>query len=236
MRSFRVDVLFQHPLLCAPCPTRPGAVDLDNYTAVKLSHLCDQLHLLVARLRLKQGPISGLEIAIHFSSPTVKESSSLLSMALPAAVQILLNPFRRLCKISRSEVSSIAVGDSQNGKANILLPGWMAPETRHYYDELLGRWSQELSGPLPSTGFIGVLEGYWRLANLIFNIDHNCGAEPIFNELPGLLVAAKRARETGDLENLGRVWERVTALWFTSVREQRAAQSKITLSILVPSE
>jgi hypothetical protein len=68
IRSFRVEVLFQYPVLSSP--VKPGTVVFDSYTAVKLPHLCDQLHLLVARLLLKQGPIfraSKLPSSFHAS-------------------------------------------------------------------------------------------------------------------------------------------------------------------------
>jgi hypothetical protein len=141
IRSFRVEVLFQYHLLSAPCPDKPDALVFDSYTAVKLSQLCDQLHLLVARLCLKREPISRLEIATDFSYPNLGPLSALMSMKLLAAVQVLLNPFRRLCKVDSPRVFSIAICDSQDHKVNILLPGGMAPESLSHYNEFLERWS-----------------------------------------------------------------------------------------------
>jgi hypothetical protein len=88
----------------------------------------------------------------------------------------------------------------------------MALELRSYYDEFLERWSQELSSPQPSSKFVRALEGYWRLANLVSNIEHHCSAEPTFQGLAGLLANAKTTREVGDLQNLGKVWDQVAAL------------------------
>jgi hypothetical protein len=151
------------------------------------------------------------------------------------AVQVLLNPFRRLCKVDRPRVFSIAICDSEDHKINILLPGGMAPESRSYYDEFLERWSQALSSPQPSSKFVRALEGYWRLANLVSNIEHHCGAEPTFQGFPELLANGKIAREVGDFQNLGKVWDQVAALWFKYLQEQGFLQSRITQSILVPS-
>jgi hypothetical protein len=160
IRSFRVQVLFQYPVLSSP--VKPGTVVFDSYTAVKLPHLCDQLHLLVARLRLKQGPISRLEIAINFPCIHVKESSRLMSMIHFLAVKVLLNPFRRLCKIDRPQVSSIAICSCRGHKVNILLPGGMTPGLRSHYDGFLAQWSQELSGSQPSSKFVQALEQCWK--------------------------------------------------------------------------
>ena len=92
-----------------------------------------------------------------------------------------------------------------------------------------------MSSPQPSSKFVRALEGYWKLANLVSNIEHHCGAEPTFQGLAGLLANAKTAREVGDLGNLGKVWDQVAALWFKYLQEQGFLQSRITQSILVPS-
>jgi hypothetical protein len=233
IQSLRIEILFQYPVL--PGPARPGNIAVDSYTAVKLSHLCDQLHLLVARLRFKQGPISRLEIAINFPYTHVKEWSYLISRIHLIVVKVLLNAFRRLCKVDRPRVFSIEICNSQGHKVNILLPGGMAPESRSYYDEFLENWSQELSSPQPSSKFLRALEGYWRLANLVSNIQHHCRAEQIFQGLTGLLTNAKIAREAGDLQKLGEVWDRISALWFKYLQEHGVLQSRITQSIQVPS-
>jgi hypothetical protein len=232
IRSFRVEILFQYPVL--PAPATPGTVVVDSYTAVKLSHLCDQLHLLVARLRFKQGPISRLEVAINFPYTHIDGLSYLMSRIHLIAVKVLLNTFRRLCKVDRPQVSSIAICDSQDHIVNILLPGGMTPESRSHYDEFLEHWSRELSRPQPSSKFVRALEGYWRLANLVSNIQHHCPAEQVFQGLAGFLANAKTAREVGDLQHLGKFWDWISALWFKYLQEHGVLQSRITQSIQVP--
>jgi hypothetical protein len=111
----------------------------------------------------------------------------------------------------------------------------MTPGLRSHYDGFLAQWSQELSGSQPSSKFVQALEGYWRLANLVFNIQHYCRAEQRFQGLAQLLANAKIAREVGDLEKLGEVWDQIAALWFKYLEEKGVMQSRITQSIQVPS-
>jgi hypothetical protein len=108
----------------------------------------------------------------------------------------------------------------------------MDPEARRYYDEYLKLWSQKLSSSHASFKFVLVLEIYWRLDNLASNIMDHYGPEPRFGKLIELLAGAKIARENGSLEDLGRVWDRVAALWFSYLDNEEVFQSEITQSIL----
>jgi hypothetical protein len=111
--------------LTSACYHPLGAADLDSYTVVQLSHLCDQKHRLVARLRLRQRPIARLEIAIKFSNTHVGLSTVLMSAQPFPAVKALLNPFRRLCRVDKPHVISITINDHQNREMNVFcLAGW----------------------------------------------------------------------------------------------------------------
>lgn len=98
---------------------------------LQISHLCDELHLLVARLRLRQQPIARLEIAIKFLNTHVRSSSVLTSTStLFPALEVLLNPFRHLCQVDNPQVLSITINDSRNCEINVLSPGRMDPGAR----------------------------------------------------------------------------------------------------------
>lgn len=231
IQSFRVELLVYNPIRPAPHPRMPGAADLDSFTVLKLSHLCDQLHRLVARLRLRQRPIARLEIAVKFLSTSAGSSSVLTSTLFPA-VETLLNPFRRLCQINKPQVLAIMIRESQNCETNIHLPGRMDPRARSYYDKYLKLWSRDLSSSQASFRFINLLEVYWRLANLISNIRDHCSAEPKFWEFTELLATAMIARDDGKLERLKQVRDRVAALWFTYQDDREVFEFRITQSIL----
>lgn len=236
IHSFRVELIFYFSLEPTPSPHKPGAADLDSYTVKKISRLCDDLHLLVARLRLRQQPIARLEIAIKFLNTHARPSSVLTSTStLFPAVEVLLNPFRRLCQVDKPQVLSITINDSRNCEINVLSPGRMDPGARSYYDKYLELWSQDLSNSQASFKFVHALEGYWRIANLVSYIKYHRGTEQKFWKLTELLATAKIARENGNLRSLRNVWDRVATIWFSYLDEQEVFQSKITQSILTSS-
>lgn len=233
VRCLRVEITFQYPLLSAPGPVGPETIALNSYTTANLSYLCDQLHLLVASLRRNQVRVGSLQVSFNFSYINLEPLSAVLSMKLLIAIQILLNPFRRLSMIESARVCSLVVRESQDESVDIL-PDRMDPAVRSHYDELLQLWSQALSGPWPSSQHCRALESYWGLSNLVSNIEQHFCAGPRFG-FAGLLAIAKTARDVGDLQNLQRIWGQVVNLWFKYTREQHALQSMVTQTILAPN-
>ena len=152
-------------------------------------------------------------------------------------MRILLNPFRRLCKVDQPQVLSITVNEVVNEalsrETNVLLPGRIGPGVRRHYNEYLILWSQDLSSSQASFKFIQVLEVYWRLANLVSHISRRCDTEPKFRELTEVLATGKMARDDGSIEGLQRVWDRVVDLWFEYLDEQQVFQSSTTQLILM---
>jgi hypothetical protein len=230
IQSFRVELHFHHPLNPAP-QQPPGAAtaDLNKQTVLKLSHYCGQLHRLVAKLRLRQRPISHFQVTIRFSN--THASNCWTSGQFFSLVEALLNPFRRLCQIASPEVLSITMNNFQKRKMDILFPGRMSTSARRHYDKYLKLWSNDLSGPQASFRFVQALEAYWRLANLMSNIKDHYSAEPKFDQFTELIMAAKVARDDGSVESLGKVWDQVAALWSEYLDDQEACQSKIAHSI-----
>lgn len=236
IRSFRVEILFHSPLNPAPYSPGPGIADLDSNTVVNLSGLCDHLHWLVARFRLRPQPVVRLEIDVRFSNTLTAPSGVLMPAHLFPAVHALLNPFRRLYNVNKPQVASITINDPLGREINLLVPGRMDSRARRDYDRYLGLWSLDLSGPRASFKYANGLQFYWRVANLICVIRDHCSTEPTPWKMAELLVAAKVARENGDLDALRTVWDRVSTLWFKYLDEQEVYQSRITQSILKSSE
>ena len=118
---------------------------------------------------------------------------------------------------------------------NVLLPGRMDPDARRFYDKYLKLWRQDLSSPEASSKFVHVVEDYWQLANLVSDIRDQHSADPRFWKFTELLTAAKIARDSGNLESLRKVWDRVVELWLKYLDDHDAFESKITDLILASS-
>jgi hypothetical protein len=230
INSFRVEVFVHFPL--ESTSNESGTVVFDQHTALRISNLCDQLHLLVAKLRLRQQAISRLDVAVSLLCTRAEPAMAQTATVLLPAVEALLNPFRRLCQIDRPRVVSIAVYDSRSRELNILRSENISHEARAYYDRYLNLWTQDLSNSEASLEFIQVLRIYQRVVSLISMIMCFWGKDEKIRSLIKLLEIAKMARETRDVKSLRGVWDRVGDIWFRYIGEQEASQSKITGSIL----
>ncbi|KAH8751822.1 hypothetical protein BGZ57DRAFT_913160 [Hyaloscypha finlandica] len=217
IQSFRIEILLG-----------PSIADAEKRKALpsRLARYCDQLHKLIGRLQLIQRPIARLEIAIKFSNVDVERKEAF------RAARHLLNPFRRLCKVSKPQVISITMNDFQTRETELLFLGWISSGASTTFANYLERWSKDLSGSQPSLKCAQVLDAYWKLENLMSSIKEHCyNAEPRFCQFAGLLQVARFAREANDLGYFRKIWARVVAIWFEYLDDQKDFQANVTRSI-----
>ena len=226
IQSFRIELLFDYPINYAYKPPGSSTSEAERrkYLGLRLSHYCDQLHRLIGRLRLRQKPIAHLEIVIKFSKTYIESSTPMEAFS---AARVLLNPFRRLCMVAKPQVLSITMNDFKRREMELLSPGRVPSYLANY----LKSWSKDLSSAQPSFKCDQVLDAYWRLENLLSNIKERYKAEPRFIQFEELLQAARNARENNNLENFKKFWDRVVAIWYEYLDDQRGFQFNVTRSI-----
>lgn len=231
VQRFRIELVFPHPPSLLPRHLLGSATtDFERQMVLRLSSYCDRLHSLIGKLRLMRWPIAHMEIVIQFSNlhakfPTFAQAFS--------AVQSLLNPFRRLCQVTNSQVLSIMINSFSDRKVDILLPGHMSSGSSKTLVKFLEHWSKDLSSSQPSFQLVQVLEAYWRVENLVSIIKGRYSAEPKFVQFEQLLETARIAREGNNHAILEKVWDRVVAIWFEYLDDQAVFQSHMMQLILM---
>lgn len=227
IQSFQIEIIYPHPITSAfEQPPGTAEKEAERQKILRLSYFCDQLHRLVARLRLRQRPIAHLQIAIRFSHAYSKLTRSPTPTELFATVQILLSPFRRLRQVSKAQLLSVIVKDSETRDSNLLLAS-TAGET---FAQYLKSWSEDLSSSHASSQYVRLLEAYWRMVNLASRINDCCYAVSKIcrcSQFRHLLQAARIAREAGNLDDLRDACDQVAALWLEHLRNQKVHQYNI---------
>jgi hypothetical protein len=230
IRSFLIELVFP-----------PGGQNLPYYYAygtsnadaakykileLRLYEYCDYLHRLIGRLRLIQRPIAHLEIIIKFGNTYMERSEAF------SAVQLLLQPFRRLCNVAKPEVLSITMKDFQNRETELLIPDWISCAVDRTFADYVKCWSRDLSNSEPSWECSQVFEAYWQLEKLLSSIKEHCHhTGPKFNQFADLLHAARIAREAEDLVHFREIWDQVVNIWFDYLNSQEGFQSNVARSI-----
>jgi hypothetical protein len=231
IQSFYIEILLDHPWepdYAYYRSLRLSTTDAEKQEAFqwRLLHYCDQLHKLIGRLQLIQRPIAQLEIAIKFSDINVEQKE------IFCAAQCLLNPFRRLCKISKPTVISITTKNLQSHKTEVLFLNWISSTASTNFANYLDRWSKDLSSSQPLLDYTQVLDAYWKLENLMSSITAHCyNAEPRFCLFARILQSARTARENNDLGILKEVLVWVVASWYAYLRDQKYFKANVTQSI-----
>ena len=228
IQSFRIELWFHYPTNYKPPGSSASDTEKQTVLGFRLSRYCDQLHRLIGRLQLRQTPIAYLEIAIKFCTLEPTTPMEAFSAALA-----LLNPFRRLCKVSKPQVLSVTINNSQSREITVLFPDQISSVASRDFTNHLKSWSKDLSSSQASFEGSQVLEAYWRLENLVSRIKDHCNSEPRFFQFAGLLQAARIARETNNLGAFRKYWDMVVAIWLEYLDHQNNFQSNVTRSINV---
>lgn len=119
------------------------------------------------------------------------------------------------------------ISNIQKGEINVFVYGQIPLEGRRCYDDYLEEWSDDLFGPQASLRFVQVLEVYWRLTSLMFNIKQHHGMIPKFWSWTELMEETKIARDEGDLATSRKIWDQMVALWLQYLNDQKTFQSNI---------
>jgi hypothetical protein len=227
IQSFRIEILFYYPIDCGPYKP-PGLLTPEKQRdlALRLSYYTDQLHRLIGRLCLRRRPIGRLEIVVKFFKVYVERD------AVFWAMQVLLNPFRRLCQVAKPQVLSIATYNRQNRGRQLLCPCQNCAAVNRPFAKYVECWSNDLSSSQSSLKCNQLLEAYCKLENLLSVIkEHGHNAEPRFSQFVRLLEAARIARDSNSLELFRKVWDRVVAIWLEYLDHQKSLQSNVARSI-----
>ena len=225
IRAFFIEIVFP-PLIRRVDASSNSGVGISNMVKLRLYIYCDRLHRLIGRLQLIQKPIAHLQIAIKFGDayPKVEEAFS--------ATQFLLRPFRRLHSVGTPEIVSLTMKVFPDRERELLLPGLAPSAAEAAFTDYLKGWSKDLSCLEPTFQGLQVLEAYWKLENIVSNINEHCyPAETAFGQLGDLLHSARVAREADDISSFKKARDQVLTIWFDHVKRQQDFQSKMARSI-----
>jgi hypothetical protein len=230
IRSFLIEFVFPSSRQISAIHHTYGSsnTDASNYTVLelKLYDYCDCLHRLIERLRLIQKPISHLEIIIMFGN-TYTELNEAFS-----AVQLLLQPFRRLRNVAKLELLSITMKGFQGHDAELLVTDGIPCATDGTFTDYVKSWSRDLFSSEPSLECSQVFEAYWKLEKLLSSIREHCHpTNPKFYRFADLLHAARIAREAEDITRFKEIWDQVINIWFDYLNSHEGFQSSVARSI-----
>lgn len=205
----------------------PSNVDTASYAKeMRLYDYCDNLHMLIGRLRLIQRPLAHLEIAIKLGHTYVELDDAF------SATQLLLQPFRRLRNVEKPEARSITIRDFQDREIEALIPQGVFSTSDTTIADYVKCWSSNFSSAEPSPEGSQVFEAYWQLEKLVSSINEQSPCvNTRFNQFSSLLHAARVAREAEDLASFREIWDQVVNIWFDYLNNQEGFQAQVARSI-----
>jgi hypothetical protein len=207
------------------------------FLAAKLYELCDQLHGLVGRIGLVDGPIQQLKVSVNIDH--YEERGEAL-----AAAQMLLRPFKNLRGVLNPTVHSVTWLNPTNVVEPLLTDALVQQPNDKSFGGYLRRWRAELSSPKPAPEPSPVTAAYWVLKEFVSDMQGRClGFTDVFqaSDLQALLQKAKVAREADDVTGMQEVSEEVNRKWklYLDAHErlvQRVSQSAALMGGIINGE